>query len=47
MLGPMLARAGVEVVVLKKYPDFFREFPKEAGDPDGAFGPVVPARFCR
>src|ERR687883_2085905 len=26
MLGLMLARAGIEVVVLEKYPDFFRDF---------------------
>src|SRR5580698_6979533 len=26
MLGFLLARAGVDVVVLEKYPDFFREF---------------------
>jgi 2-polyprenyl-6-methoxyphenol hydroxylase-like FAD-dependent oxidoreductase len=26
MLGVLLARAGVDVVVLEKYPDFFRDF---------------------
>ncbi len=26
MLGLLLARAGVEVVVLEKHPDFFRDF---------------------
>src|ERR1700760_4714260 len=26
MLGFLLARAGVDVVVLEKYPDFFRDF---------------------
>src|SRR6516225_136111 len=26
MLGVLLARAGVDVIVLEKYPDFFRDF---------------------
>jgi 2-polyprenyl-6-methoxyphenol hydroxylase-like FAD-dependent oxidoreductase len=33
MLGFLLARSGVDVVVLEKYPDFFRDFPGDTVHP--------------